>query len=311
MTLPYVVLHGGFHKTATSHIQSVLGRNEKMLRKGGITYVHHRDTRKELTVPCQLHVYEEQGLDFRTKYSADELKSKTRAFFEDIMAKAPRRVIMSEENMAGHCGHCVKRGLLYVWREKLISTFAAQFPMPVAEVYLGIRNYADFFASAYVEYLRSLGPGHFTDETEMRKQVLAHAPSWHKALGAVMAAFPTSSLTVWTFEEFRQIDHLVLSNLIGPEIDVTKLKPPNDKNKRPSASGRAVAELLQIIHREGVEAAMAQRVDLQERYPRGPEYGGYDPWTPQERAHLMRLYACDVNAIRSDPRIRVLSVAPV
>ena len=311
MSVPYVVLHAGFHKTATSHIQAVLGRNEKMLRKAGVAYVHHRETRKDLTVPCQLFVYEAQGLDYRTKYTETELRARTGAFFDAVLAGDPRRVILSEENMAGHCGHCVKRGLLYVYRDQLTRTFAAQFPVPVAELHLGIRNYADFFASAYVEYLRSLGPGKFTDEAEMRLQVLAHMPNWHKALKSVMAAFPGASLTVWTFEAFRSLDRAILANLIGPEVDVTTLKAPSDKNKRPSASGRAVEALLQIIHREGVAAAMARRVELQECYPRGPEFGGYDPWTAEERAHLTRIYARDVEAIRADPQIRMLDVEQV
>lgn len=308
MSEPYVVLHGGFHKTATSHIQSTLGRNENMLRKKGVSYIHHRETRKELTVPCQLYVYEQQGLNYRTKYTDAELAEKTGAFFAEVLKDDPKRLILSEENMAGHCGHCVKRGLLYVWRDQLIETFARQFPVPVKEVHLGIRNYADFFASAYIEYLRSLGPGRFIDEPTMRKRVLEHMPSWHKALKAVMVAFPQASLTVWTFEDFRHLDTRVLANLIGPEIDVGKLKPPNNKNKRPSASGRAVAELLQLIHREGVESAMAQRVELQEKFPRGPEFGGYDPWTPRERAHLSKIYERDIEAIRNDPDIEMLNV---
>lgn len=306
MSAPEIVLHGGFHKTATSHIQSVLARNAKMLLRQGIVYVPHRDTRKELTVPCQLRVYEEQGLDYRTKYTEADLRARTGAFFDRVLADQPRRVILSEENMAGHCGHCVKRGLLYVWREQLMQTFAAQFPVPVTEMHLGIRNYADFFASAYVEYLRSLGPGRFTDEAEMCKQVLAHMPSWHKALKAVRAAFPQARLMVWTFEEFRGLDRAILSNLIGPGVDVSSLKAPVDRNKRPSASGKAVEELLHSIHTEGIEAAMARRVELQERYPRGPDFGGYDPWTAQERAHLTRIYARDVAAIREDPDIRML-----
>ena len=150
MTEPYLVLHGGFHKTATSHVQQVLGRNAKMLARQGVTYVHHRDVRKELTVPTQLFVYEELGKNYRTKYTAQELAAKTRAFFDAIAAEKPKRLILSEENMAGHCGHCVKRGLLYIWRDQMVRAFAGQIPFVVREVHLGIRNYADFFASAYV-----------------------------------------------------------------------------------------------------------------------------------------------------------------
>ena len=59
--------------------------------------------------------------------------------------------------------------MLYRWRRKLIEVFAAQFPYAVSEVHLGVRNYADFFASAYVEYLRSVTGQWFVDERMMRR----------------------------------------------------------------------------------------------------------------------------------------------
>ena len=313
MSEPYVVLHGGFHKTATSHIQSMLGRNAGYLKKQGVLYVHHRDMRKELTVPCQLYVYEQKGMNFRTKYTAAELAEKTGAFFDGLIGKKDRidRVILSDENLAGHCGHCVKRGLLYLWRDELVGAIAGQIPWTVREVHLGLRNYADFFASAYVEYLRSVTSKNFIDETVMRKRVLEHMPNWMKVLKVMRNSFPEAKICVWRYEDFRQLDERVLSNLCGPSVDVSKLKQPKDKNKRPTASGRAVSELLQMIHRDGAEAALEQRVALQEKYPRGPDHGGYDPWTAHERAHLKRMYDQDIADIRANPDITLLELEHV
>lgn len=306
---PEFILHGGFHKTATSHIQSTLGRNVAKLKRAGIHYVHHRDTRKRLTVPVSCNVYNKIGLDWDPNISDEDLKRMTAAFFEEVMASGAQRIILSDENMAGHCGHCVKRGLLYRWRGKLVETFAAQFIGPVSEVHLGIRNYADFFASAYIEYLRSYVGSRFVGEASMRRQVLANMPNWHKVLKTVKAAFPDARLIVWPFENFRKIDATVLQNLCGEGVDIADLKAPNDKNKRPSASGRAVRELLQAIYREGSAAALERRVEIQERFPRGQGYGSYDPWTAQERAHLTRIYHSDLAAIRHDPAIELLGMA--
>ncbi|MEM8776676.1 MAG: hypothetical protein AAGF53_16705 [Pseudomonadota bacterium] len=310
MREPYVVFHGGFHKTATSHIQSMLARNTGHLKKRGVLYVHHRHTRKELTVPCQLYVYEQKGMDYRTKYTAKELANKTSAFFNEMIDENDDcdRIIFSEENLAGHCGHCVKRGLLYLWRKEFIETISSQFPWQVQEVHLGVRNYADFFASAYVEYLRSLKKTDFVDEMEMRKRVMAHMPSWAKVLQIVQDYFPNARLTVWKFEDFRILDRQVIKNLCGPKIDVSKLALPKDKNKRPSASGKAVEALLELIHRNGVETALKNRVALQEQYPRNEKYGGYDPWTAAERAHLSRVYERDLIEIRSNPDINLMEV---
>lgn len=306
MSRPTLVLHGGFHKTATSHIQSLLARNAKMLDRAGVHYLHHRDMRKRLTVPVQCNVYTSVGMDWDPKISDAELADMTRAFFDEVLDTKAGRVILSDENMAGHCGHCVKRGVLYRWRRKLIEVFSAQFPYPVSEVYLGVRNYADFFASAYVEYLRSVQGQWFVDEAIFRRNVLENMPSWHNVLKSIVTLFPEAQVTVWKYEDFRDLDTEILGLLCGPDIDVSKLKEPKDKNKRPTASGRAVAELLALIHSNGAEYALNERVALQEKYPRGKEYGSYDPWTARERAHLTQVYERDIDDIRANPAIRVL-----
>lgn len=303
---PYVVLHGGFHKTATSHIQSLLARNAKLLQRSGVSYVHHRDTRKRLTVPVQCNVYQTLGMDWDPKISDEELTQITASFFSDVFRENATRLIVSDENMAGHCGHCVKRGVLYRWRRKFIEVFAAQFPGGVNEVHLGLRNYADFFASAYVEYLRSVSGRWFVDERQMRRQVTENMPSWHNVLKSVVTLFPGARVIVWRYEDFASLDNTILSNLCGPHVDVSSLKLPKDVNKRPTASGRAIAELLHLIHRDGAEVALEQRVGLQDRYPRGDAYGGYDPWTADERAHLTRVYNRDIADIRDNPEIELL-----
>lgn len=310
MTEPYVILHGGFHKTATSHIQSTLSRNAGYLKRNGVLYVHHRDMRKELTVPCQLNLYEKQGLNFRTKYSDEELAAKTGAFFDGLLKTKARikRIIFSDENLAGHCGHCVKRGLLYLWRDQLIETIASQFPWTVREVHLGIRNYADFFASAYVEYLRSVTSANFVDETVMRKRVMEHMPNWAKVLRVVQKHFPDAQIFVWRFEDFQKIDMHVFANLSGSTVDVGKFKKPKNKNKRPTASGRAIEELISMIYRDGAEAALEQRVALQEKYPRGEDFDAYDPWTQAERGHLTRMYDRDVAEIRKSSDFKLIEV---
>jgi hypothetical protein len=135
---------------------------------------------------------------------------------------------------------------------------------------------------------------------------MENMPSWHNILKSVVTLFPGAKVYVWRYEDFRKMDRLILGNLCGPGVDASQMKEPKDRNKRPTASGRAVAELLQLIHKEGADHALEQRVALQELYPRGPDYGSYDPWTPEERAHLTRVYARDIEDIRANPDITVV-----
>ncbi|QYX56862.1 hypothetical protein K1T73_00110 [Roseovarius sp. SCSIO 43702] len=305
--LPYVVVHGGVHKTATSFIQGRLKRNAGRLKKSGVHYVHHRDVRKEYTVPVQLNCYEKLGLDFDPKITDEELAVLTAEFFGKIDAGPGERVILSDENMAGHSGHCVRRGLIYRWRNKLVTGFAENIPFPVREVHLAIRNYADFFASTYVEFLRSASGERVFPEAQMKRQVLSKVPSWTPFIDVVREAFPDAHLTLWRHEDFGDLSSTIIGNLCGPGIDVDDLAVPKRSRSRPSASHRAVQEILMAIERSGGDAALAQRVEIQERYPRGPEYPGYDPWEPSERAHLTRMYDADCAEIRTRPGVTILS----
>jgi len=303
---PYVVVHGGVHKTATSYVQSILQRNSGKMRKRGVHYIHHRDTRKKYTYPCQLNGYEKLGLGFRRKYSDSELRKEAKKFFNKVKAKPGERIILSDENMPGHCGQCVRTGELYQRRDMLIPIFANNIPYPVREVHLAIREYADFFASAYVEFLRSAKGANVFSEAQMKRELLSRIPSWVDFIEVVQNAFPDARLVLWRHEDFRVLAPQIIGNLIGPDIDPATLVTPKRSRGRPSASHRAIRELLSEIERIGGEAALAKRVEIQDKYPRGPDYPGYDPWSASERAHLGRVYARDVEAIRKRDGITLL-----
>lgn len=295
---PYVVVHGGVHKTATSYVQSILQRNAGKLRKSRVYYIHHRDTRKEYTYPCQLNGYEKLGLDYRRKYSDDDLKKLSKNFFKRTKAKPGGRIILSDENMPGHCGQCVQSGKLYSRRKMLIPIFAENIYYPTQEVHLAIRNYADFFASAYVEYLRSAKGEGVLRENEMKRAVLSKMPNWVKFIEVVQEAFGDARLILWRHEDFRALSSTILGNLCGPDINVEDLAMPKRSRGRPTASHRAVRELLAEVERIGSAEALKKRVEIQDAYPRGTDYPGYDPWTEAERDHLTRMYDRDVAEIK-------------
>lgn len=303
---PYVVVHGGVHKTATSYVQSILQRNAGYLRKRGVRYIHHRDTRKEYTYPCQLNGYEKLGLNYRCKYSDDDLKKLSKNFFKRAKAKPGERIILSDENMPGHCGQCVQAGKLYAKRSTLIPIFASNIYYPTREVHLAVRNYADFFASAYVEYLRSAKGDGVMGENEMKRAVLSKMPSWLKFIQVVRDAFGEARLVLWRHEDFRQLSGAVIGNLCGSGIDPDALAVPKRSRGRPTASHRAVRELLAEMERVGSAEALKKRVAIQEAYPRGPDYPGYDPWTEAEREHLTRMYDRDIAEIKKTMDVRFL-----
>lgn len=311
MAEPYTVLHGGFHKTASTFLQKTLQRNKGKLRRHDIKYVPHREIRRAYTVPCQQNVAFEKGLKRKTLLSPEQLREQTRSFFEPILEEAPKRLILSDENLAGHCGHCVKPGQLYRYHAPFIGVFAREMPLTVKEIHLSVRNYADFFPAAYVEYLRSLkkSGSQFVSSKKMCTRVLQHMPSWNGVIDVVTRHFPEAKIIVWRFEDFVKRPDLktqILQNLVGEGVDVSRFDQPKKGSRRPSTSGKAVRELEMLALVEGVDSVVALRQEIQEKYPRSDEHPAFDPWEPWERRHLTSLYKRDLDQLRTYEHIVIL-----
>ncbi len=305
-----VVLHGGFHKTATTHIQGILKRNENYLRRQGTRYVHHRITRKDFTVPVQLNCYVNLGVPRRRKIYDEKLREMTSAFFSSLTEGDPERLILSDENFAGHCGQCVRGGQLYSYSSNFINVFAREIPFRVSEVHLAVRSYADFFAAAYVEFLRSLQsdtrPFRFVSESQMKKNVLGNEPSWISVLQDVKVAFPSAKIVVWRYEDYSKLSQKILANLCGPKVDIGRLKEPKAKKTRPTATGEAVKKLLALYEVGGLPELVEQRVAIQKRFSRDNGWSRYNPWNENEKTLLEAAYAADWDIIRNDARIQTL-----
>ena len=305
----YAVLHGGFHKTATTHIQKLLENNGAWLGRQSVYVVPHQKLRKHITFPSQLDAYRRLKIRRRTTFSEAELKDFSDAFFAEPLALGPRRVILSDENLPGLPAHCVTRGRLYDHRKAFFECFGKRIPLPVREAFFAVRGYADFFASAYVEYLRaatSTTTARIVTPEDMRRNVFSHLPSWREVLDDFARVFPETRIHVWRFEDFGALRERVLELFCGEGIDIARLEDKSEGARaRPGASARAVEELVLIAQREGA-GAMAERLrEVQERYPLD-EGDRFNPWTPSERAHLEALYVRDWAEICAEPRFEVM-----
>lgn len=316
MSEPYTILHGGFHKTASTYLQRILHRNQGFLDKRGVHYVHHRTMRKQFTVPCQENSYLHLNIKRNDVIEDAELRKLTSAFFKPIKERNPSRLILSDENLAGHCGHCAKRGTLYRFRDAFMSVTAREIPFPVREVHLAVRNYADFYAAAYVEYIRSLRAISPTVifPNVMVDRVMNNLLGWNGVIARVEHYFPEAQIYVWKFEDFRNDPNMtgqILRNLVGDDIDISKFKTPKDPKKRPSASNRAMMEIQKLILSEGIPGAVEKIRSIQERFPRSRENAGFDPWTEWERKHLTNLYEGDIQRLEKSPSVRLVKSQPL
>lgn len=305
----HAVLHGGFHKTATTHLQNLLEENAPWLGRQSVYVVPHLKLRKHITFPSQLDAYRQLKMHRRTRFSEDELQGFADAFFAEPLALKPRRMILSDENIPGLPAHCVTDGALYRHRKTFFACFAKRLPLPVSEAFFAVRGYADFYASAYVEYLRAATAttrGRMITPEEMRRNVLAVLPTWAAVLADFADAFAGTRIHVWRFEDFAALRPRILQLFCGEGVDAARLKEPGETRPRPTASGRAVEELVLISETEGAAAMAVRAKEVQDLFPHGGRNGRFDPWSAAERAHLETLYRRDWDAIRADPRFAVL-----
>ena len=301
-----VVLHGGFHKTATSYLQGLLRRNRGYLARNDVMYLHHRDVRKQFTVPCQINAYEKIGVDRKTKIPDAELRKMTYAFFEPVREVNPDTLIISDENMAGHCGHCVQRGMLYHFRRAFMRSFANELPYDVSEIYLSVRNYGDFFAAAYGEYLRSATAFRFVEEDAMKQRLLDRMPSWHLALTAVATAFPEAEIKVWKYEDFGKVSGKVLQSMCGDTVSIGHFKHPKSRNIRPSPSQNAMSKFVDLYKSESPEFALLKRQQLEVKFPKNGQNPSYSPWNEEEYTKLMLAYENHWDRICTNPRFTII-----
>ncbi|MEL6992110.1 MAG: glycosyltransferase family 2 protein [Pseudomonadota bacterium] len=304
------VLHGGFHKTATTYLQRLLEDNEEWLGAQSVYVVPHLKLRKHITFPSQLDAYKTMKIKRRTRFSEEDLQGFQDTFFEEPLACKPARMILSDENLPGLPAHCVTTGKLYEHRRAFFEAFAKRMPLPISDAFFAIRNYADFFASSYVEYLRAATtttPGHMDTPEVVRRNVLGSLPNWKRVFDDFEAVFPGVQIHIWRFEDFRALTPKILETFCGDGLDVSKLKPPKERNARPSASARAVDELVLMSELQGAGAMAEHAKTLQDMYPQGDEYQRFDPWSAGERAHLTALYERDWQALCEDKRFVTLA----
>ena len=277
---PYVVVHGGVHKTATSHLQSILQRNAGRLQKRGVHYVHHRDVRKRLTVPVQRPMSTPSwGMDW------DPQDFGCRAFGADrgILRRSARardgRLIVSDENMAGHCGHCVQARMLYRWRRKLIHDLCRAVSLSRARGASGAAQLRGFLRLGLCRVLRSAQGQNVIPEARMKQGGAVAGAGWTGFVDEVRAGFPEARLILWRHEDFGALSARIIGNLCGPGIAAALVAPARSAGgPRPRTARSRIAVRDRARRRRG--SACAARRDPGSLSAR-PDWPGYDPWTPR------------------------------
>jgi len=241
MPFPFRVhIHLGAHKTATTFIQDWLLNNKAVLRQHQIAYIPLDTLRKNFSQkflelvnanPASVELAEAKISQLHTI-----IKTDIEALGLDV--SEIKLLVLSEENLLGVMGSLTKQGQLYPALKIKMRWLAAIFAGCDVQTFMAIRNYREFYPSAYAETLRA---GHIKPFEEFLVHLDVSGNSWLTVVDTVEAAL--GPLKLWPYEDFRANSVQVLSELLQVPItpEMIRKKTP----VRPSLSQKGLALLMQ------------------------------------------------------------------
>ncbi len=284
-----IYLHLGAHKTATTYLQMRLQRNATLLARAGVYVPPLLMLRQRLT--SLLGPAARPGLS--GFYRRSRLTRELGALSCEAVQSGASRMVLSDENLIGGCNKVTDRGEFYPKARRRLAALARALPQEPCEVMLALRSYAGFYTSAYGEWLRIGGRFRPFDQS-LKQQFITEAGGWPGLVADIRAAFPAARLTVWDFDDWSDLEPIVLARMVGPAAQ--SLSPLTER-LRAGLSARAVAVLA-----EAAATGTPPDADTVSRliatYPKGRDHPAFDPWTAAEHSLLAARYAADLAQIR-------------
>jgi hypothetical protein len=286
-----IVLHLGAHKTATTYLQSRLGRSAELLRENGVCYVRVGELREAV-----LSVRDRTSLPNRI---AAVRNWRTAGVYRRYLREAEdaecRRLVISEENLLGSLAVLVKTGFFYhAIQKRLEPVFKGLNGRPVTAL-LAVRSYDTFMASVWSQLIRN--EGYCKIDEEIKARLLAVPRGWVEVIQDIISALPAGSqLRLWRYEDFIKDDTEVISALVGAENcnHVAQIA----QHMLPRLSVRAMKRLDELS-RNGMPTGPENVKRVGKRFSKEKGFKPYSPWTDEQIGILSKRYEEDIARIRS------------
>ena len=216
-------IHLGVHKTATTHLQTVLNTVSGDLADRGISHVPIETLR-----PATDLIFRPPGLRRRL------FGAKQPPLWQVLtgLAGPADTIVLSEENWMGEAWEaCLAPP--YPQMEQRLAKLADPPKGDSLHLYLSIRHPADFATSVVGEALRH-HPGKVSIDDARAAWLAAKLP-WHALVERLSTTFPGTPLTVWPYDSYRAHARTIAETLTGVPITTFPDIPDPTATKRPSA----------------------------------------------------------------------------
>ncbi len=267
-----IILHLGAHRTASTHVQGVLGKNTALLAKAGIA------------APCQ-----DEVKDALTKPLSARIPSVRAGFRQLNIGAGLETVVISDENLLGFLNSIFTHGEFYPDTARRLAKLRAMLPVDPVKIVVAIRPYESFFASAYGRWL---APGRMVlPRATVAELALGLKRGWGDVLGEIEGAFPESELLISEYSPDPGFGPAQLRAMLGTLADALFYNPDYRWNR--SMSARQT-----MLYEQAVAAGDAETADdirTWKRFNQPELLDGF--WDKATREALQSRYARDRVAI--------------
>ncbi len=283
--LETICVHLGAHKTATTHLQKSLNAQRDVLLRKHIRYYG----------PGRLRG---PGKSVMARFGPEATQPGEVAL--DRLVRGAKRLVISEENLMGwpHPPRLARDAALYPRGPDQVAMISAAAAGTELRLFLGIRNFSDFYTSLYSQMLFS---GRVRPFDRFLRRIDYAGANWAQLVTRLTQVAP---VVVWRHEDYPGISPKILRRLLGWKLG--KAIPMIEARVHQGLSQEAVAQLV-AARQASADLAPEAALDMRRRFPQGPDRPAFDPWTRREHAESRDRYGRDLDRIASLPDVTLLT----
>ena len=288
-------LHVGAHKTATTHLQRLLGKSGRELAAHGVRYVGPSGLRAP-------------GAGFRDRLGltaeARRAGRTPAAGLVEMAGVGATRLVISEENLPGQLrlrGGGTIPTVYPTAGRRIGEIVEAVAPVPV-DLFLAVRNPVDFVASYYSQALTA---GHIQPFADFLEANPIDRIDWLGLVQRLMRRARPRSLTVWRYEDYKRVAPGVLTRLVG---EGPRLRLRGQMSAVNTGLSVEAVEHVLAAHAAGHRGDLV--AEARALYPLGSGRRRFQPYSGRERAASRTWYAEQMARIAEVPGVHVLVPPP-